>query len=213
MRLARRNLRSVLPALALLLAAAGAHAAQDEAKAAAPAPIRYGTPRQIATLANRRIDESSGLAASRARPGVFWTHNDSGDDARLYAFDRDGRHLADYLLEGVEADDWEDIASFRRRGLNFLVVADIGDNLWSRLSCTLYLVREPPVGTAEKPVTAAVRVRRRIDFVYEGGPRDCEAVGIDPATGRFYFVTKEGLRAASTSSPRRACGARCLNWT
>jgi len=181
MRLARRNLRSALPALALLLAAGGAPAAQEEAANGAPAGrIRYGKPRQIATLADVRIDESSGLAASHAHPGVFWTHNDSGDAARLYAFDRQGRRLATCTLEGVEADDWEDIASFRRRGRNFLVVADIGDNLWSRPECTLYLVAEPAVGTVARPVTATVRVLLRIPFVYEGG--------------RFYFVTKEGLR-------------------
>ena len=30
------------------------------------------------------LRESSGLGISRTRPGVFWTHNDSGDRPRLY---------------------------------------------------------------------------------------------------------------------------------
>jgi hypothetical protein len=190
-----RRVLSALSLLAVLLAAAGTFAAQD-APPAAPAPghIRYGKPRQIATLADVRIDESSGLAVGHARPDVFWTHNDSGDAARLYAFDRRGRRLATCTLEGVMADDWEDIASFRRGGRNYLLVADIGDNLWSRPECTLFLLEEPAVGTPEKPVTAAVPVLRTIYFVYERGPRDCEALGVDPAAGRFYFVTKEGLR-------------------
>ncbi len=32
------------------------------------------------TLHSPRVKESSGIAASRAHPGVLWTHNDSGDD-------------------------------------------------------------------------------------------------------------------------------------
>jgi len=200
MRLVRPDFRRALPALALLFAAAGTPAAQDDApdapaaKASAPPRIRYGKPRKIATLADGRVDESSGLAAGRARPGVFWTHNDSGDAARLYAFDRKGRRLAEVVLEGVHADDWEDIASFRRHGRNLLVVADVGDNNRDRLECSLYLVDEPAVGTPARPVTRTVRVLQRIRFVYEGGPCDCEAVGFDPASGRFYFVSKEGIR-------------------
>ncbi len=192
---ARLTLRFAVAALALPLAAFGARAAQDGAAGAAPpGRIRYAAPRRIATLADGRIDESSGLAAGRNRPGVFWTHNDSGDAARLYAFDRKGRRLATCTLEGVEADDWEDLASVRRGGRSLLVVADIGDNLWSRSECVLYLLEEPAVGTAAEPVSGTVPVLRTIRFVYEGGPRDCEALGVDPATGRFYFVTKEGIR-------------------
>ncbi|MFO8015306.1 MAG: hypothetical protein R6X20_18645 [Phycisphaerae bacterium] len=193
-------LRLLLPAFAFLIAALGLLVAPPRAMAgetdAAPAAghVRYGTPRRIATLEDLRIDESSGLAAGRGRPGVFWTHNDSGDAARLYAFDRRGRRLATCTLEDVEAEDWEDIASFRRGGRHFLLVGDIGDNLWSRPECTLFLLEEPAVGTPEKPVTATVPVLRTIYFVYEGGPRDCEALGVDPSDGRCYFVTKEGLR-------------------
>ena len=48
-----------------------------------PAPV---------TLADERITESSGLAASRRHPGTVWTTNDSGDEARLFAVDaRSGR--------------------------------------------------------------------------------------------------------------------------
>ena len=33
------------------------------------------------------LRESSGLGVSQSYPGVFWTHNDSGDGPRLYAID------------------------------------------------------------------------------------------------------------------------------
>jgi len=170
-----------------------------EAAADAPVPlggVRYGKPRRLAMLANQEVCESSGLAVSRLRPDVFWTHNDSGGGPRLYAFGRGGEHLAACTVKGASARDWEDMASFRRGDTSFLLVADIGDNLWTRKRCSLYLIEEPSLAaaTAEKPVTGALRVHRRIDFVYAEGPRDCEAVAVDPTTGCIYLVTKEGLR-------------------
>ena len=66
------------------------------------APLRYGVPMQLAVLEHEAIRESSGLAASRLRPGVFWTHNDSGDKPRLYAFDTAGTHLGCWEAPGAE---------------------------------------------------------------------------------------------------------------
>ncbi|RYG42513.1 hypothetical protein EON79_18735, partial [bacterium] len=44
----------------------------------------------IARIALPVIDEGSGIVASRRYPGVFWTHNDSGDAARFFAIKADG---------------------------------------------------------------------------------------------------------------------------
>ena len=63
-----------------------------------------------ATFQSPRVVESSGVAASRAYPGVLWTHNDSGDGPYLYATTLDGRDLGWLLVPGAEAIDWEDIA-------------------------------------------------------------------------------------------------------
>ena len=38
-------------------------------------------------ISDPRITESSGLAASKLHPGVYWTHNDSGDGPYVYAID------------------------------------------------------------------------------------------------------------------------------
>jgi len=191
---ARRHLLlALVAAWTLTLSGCGATAVFGEPAARSAHRVPYGRPRQIATLANRAIDESSGLAAGRDRPGVFWTHNDSGDAARLYAFDPQGRHLATCTLADTEADDWEDVCSFRRGGEAYLLVADIGDNRWLRPYCTLHVVKEPAVGTPEKPLAATVPVEQSIEFVYADGSRDCEAVAVDPATGRIYLATKEAL--------------------
>ena len=53
------------------------------------------------TIEDPRITESSGLAASRLHPGVYWTHNDSDDGPYVYAVDsRTGKTVATITHEG-----------------------------------------------------------------------------------------------------------------
>src|SRR5690606_38440810 len=73
----------------------------------------YSAPQVTGKLELDRIAESSGLAASQCRPDVLWTHNDSGDEALIYAFAPDGRHLGIWRVEGARHIDWEDIALAR----------------------------------------------------------------------------------------------------
>src|SRR5258708_2905483 len=49
---------------------------------------RYGPPQLLGQLQDSSITESSGIVASRTTPGLFWTHNDSGDGPFIYSFDR-----------------------------------------------------------------------------------------------------------------------------
>lgn len=65
----------------------------------------YGSPSPEATVANADARELSGLAASRAHANVFWTHNDSGDSARLFATDIDGGTAGTLSITGATAND------------------------------------------------------------------------------------------------------------
>src|SRR4029453_18052009 len=57
------------------------------------------------------VTEASGLANSGNNPGIYWTHNDSGDSARFFAVDGStGGVAAAYELVGASAVDWEDMA-------------------------------------------------------------------------------------------------------
>ena len=55
---------------------------------------------QIGRIENPHITESSGVAASRQYPGVFWTHVDGGGPKKqvLYAIDREGKSLGEDLM-------------------------------------------------------------------------------------------------------------------
>src|SRR5690554_2695558 len=73
-----------------------------------PAPAT-GPSAQIGRIDHPPIRESSGLVASRRQPGVFWTHNDSGNPPAIYAIDRTGKLLGEWRIGAIN-HDWEDIA-------------------------------------------------------------------------------------------------------
>ena len=155
-----------------------------------PSTIPYGPGRQLCVLADTMIDESSGMACSRNRPGVFWTHNDSGDRARLYAFDRQGKDLARCDLADIFAYDFEDMASFVLDKKNYLLLGDTGNNGLAATVQILYLVEEPAIDPQQKEVRE-VPIVQVINYSYEDDHRNCEAVAVDPTDKTILLVTKE----------------------
>jgi hypothetical protein len=150
-----------------------------------------------------RIAESSGLAASVRHPGVLWTHNDSGDSARLFALGPDGRVLATVRLAGVEARDWEAIATGRDdAGRPALFVGDIGDNLGSQRSVSVYRVTEP---AALRDATVPAR---RYRLRYADGPHNAEALLVDPRSNRLYVASKQDEGGGLYQAPARLRGDR-----
>jgi hypothetical protein len=166
---------------------------------AVPAPAQENGGAVVATrLEDPRIVEASGLALSRRHPGVVWTHNDSGDQARLFAVGSDGRTRAVLTLAGVEARDWEAVAAGRDdRGRPALFAADIGDNngVWPEVA--VYRVAEPAV--LRDATVPAARFRLR----YADGPRNAEAVLIDPRGNRLYVATKAESGGGLYRAPAR----------
>jgi hypothetical protein len=139
----------------------------------------------VCRLQSKLINESSGVAASLRRPNVFWTHNDSGDKPRFFAFDAGGKDLGTYELSGANAVDWEDMASRRVGGKNYLYFGDIGDNARRRKSIVIYRVEEPALSKGE-------HVLHKFDsFIceYPDAAQDCEALLVTPQ-GDVQLVTK-----------------------
>ncbi len=62
----------------------------------------YEKPQIIGKIESSEIEESSGIAASRCNENVFWTHNDSGDEAFIYAFDGKGKKLGTWKVSGAK---------------------------------------------------------------------------------------------------------------
>ncbi|MCA1269808.1 esterase-like activity of phytase family protein [Streptomyces sp. 7G] len=163
---------AALAAAVLLFAGAGPAVADD------------GRPDRDFTIEDPRITESSGLAASRAHPGVYWTHNDSDDGPYVFAVDsRTGKTLATITMRGVgEPRDVEGI-SIGPDG--DLYVGDIGDNLdgtWSHV--WIYRFPEP------KQLRDATVDAVQYDVQYADGARNAEALMVHPKTGRVYIASK-----------------------
>jgi hypothetical protein len=114
---------------------------------------------------------------------VFWTHNDSGDSARIFALDSAGKDLGECRIRDAGALDCEDIASFQWLGKSWLLLADTGDNGRRRTNYQLYMFEEPAVAGGEVS-------GKRIEFRYEDGAHDCEAVGVDTGQNVVLLATK-----------------------
>ena len=152
--------------------------------------VSFGPGEQI-TRFPAELDEISGMSQGRGNPNIFWVHNDSGDQPRVYAVNRNGVLLGTYLLDGASAVDWEDMAMGPAPGgRTYLYLADIGDNSARRMSVRVYRVLEPRVEANQAPVTQTLSGVTAFDFVYEDGSRDAEGFIVDPLTGEFYVVTK-----------------------
>ena len=157
-----------------------------------PVPIDT-TIRELGLIQNKQITESSGLALSTRDPNVLWTHNDSGDVARIFALDLKGRHLGEFIIEDETFHDVEDIVAYEYEGKHRLLIGDIGDNNKKRKSGKLYVIKEPKLKKehASKPTT--ISVSRKFKYHYEDGPQDCESLAIDPRTRTVYFVEKNRI--------------------
>ncbi|MBV7696709.1 WD40 repeat domain-containing protein [Streptomyces sp. TRM70350] len=137
------------------------------------------------TIRDPRITESSGLAASRLHPGVYWTHNDSDDGAYLYAVDSaTGETVATLTLTGVGRP--RDVEAISIGPGDQIYVGDIGDNLggtWDHV--WIYQLPEP-----EELRDQTVRATQYV-VQYSDGARDAESLVVHPKTGRVYIIDKK----------------------
>lgn len=156
--------------------------------AAAARGATIGPPQLSATITNSTLSEISGLVASRSLAGTFWVHNDSGDSARFFAISGQGSLLGTFSLSGASALDWEDIAiGPKPGGGNYLFLGDIGDNAAVRSTITVHRTTEPVSAASASIASSNVRSLR---LRYPGGPRDSEAMFVDPLSGDLFVLTK-----------------------
>jgi len=154
-----------------------------------PAQSSYESAQQIGTITDRRLDEVSGITASRRTDGVWWVHNDSGDLPRIFAVNSSGRLLGIYRVVGAINVDWEDIASGPGAdGGPALYIADIGDNENRRDAVVVYRVKEPDISSSGEP--AQTESAEPFQFRYPDGAHNAEALIVDPGSGRIYVITK-----------------------
>jgi hypothetical protein len=185
-------------ALAALLAVAGCRVHDAPARttqASAGAEAQCEVLEKGRTLADG-LGESSGLAESRTRRGIYWTHNDSGNSSDIFPIDILGEQLGRVRVRGATNRDWEDIAAGRCQdgAGQCLYIADTGDNARggdggkgrrAQFTVRLAVLPEPDLRTT-------VVQAREYQAVVPGKRTDIEAIALLP-DGRIYLVSK-GIR-------------------
>jgi hypothetical protein len=169
-------MRSILlcaPLLFLVAASAGARG--------------WSMPEYAGVFTDPDLDEVSGMAASRAQPGLFWAQDDSFSGEKLMLIQGDGTRVATVTVAGATNVDWEDLDSFDLDGKHYLLIADTGDNGGIRKSLTLYIIEEPAHPRDGDRVSPAWR----LDFRWPDGARDCEATAVDAARREVLLISKK----------------------
>lgn len=179
--------RSIAHTLVLSSVLAGSGMAQDEVEL-------------IARLEHEPLSEVSGIARS-SYPGIFWVHNDSGDEARLFAIRLDGEPVIPPFLKKRQKDgtwpgirvinafnvDWEDIASDGE----YLYIAEMGNNGNARRDLGVYVLAEPnPLAIERTRALRFLPVRYPDQKSYPAARWhfDCESLFL--ADGKLHFLTK-----------------------
>ena len=131
------------------------------------------------------IKESSGIVASRQFEGVYWTLNDSGNPATLYATKLNGELIQEIAVKGSRNFDWEALGIDNK---NQLWIGEIGNNSRLRLDLKVVVVAEPdPFTETEAEVIAS--------YPYRYPNENVDAEGLFIVEGIPYIVSKERERA------------------
>lgn len=131
-----------------------------------------------------KIQESSGLEET-GKEGLYYTHNDAGNDAVLFKVNAKGQVLASLRVAGAENIDWEDITRDKEGNI---YIADTGDNDNERKKLTIYkLAQGDPENVSQ--ITFSYSDRQEGKNGKERPAYDCEAIFWHHS--RLYLVTKD----------------------
>ena len=111
---------------------------------------------------------------------------DGGDVAEVMAVDERGRTVATVRLRGVDPYDPEALApGSMPDGRPALFLGDIGDNRARRPDISVFRFAEP------RRLTDQTVGRTWWKLSYPDGPKDAEALLVDPRDGRIWIATKD----------------------
>ncbi len=155
---------------------------EAQSKKAASTPARRDFVR-VGTFVDKRLEEASGVVRSTREPGVFWSQNDRGNKAMLFAYDSTGASRGTVIVDGAENTDWEALAVGPCPSGSCVYVGDVGDNFAARPFVTVLRMPEPLASLARS------NSPERVKIAYPEGATDVEAMWVAPDTS-IWFATK-----------------------
>ena len=154
-----------------------------------PKPPFEKIPKSFAV--SNSIKEASGIAGSKINPGYLWVHEDGGTPSQVLLLKNDGSLIKSIIINNAVNIDWEDMALSKgpNASLNYLFLADIGDNFLMRTDYSIYRFPEPALSVDTVATVDNIR------FQYPGGSHNAEAILIDHVTKDIYIITKADNRS------------------
>jgi len=136
---------------------------------------------------SKKLHEASGLVASIRNPGMLWTVNDSGNPAEVFLIDSTAAIRMTVKLKDVANRDWEDLTIGKGDGGKpYLFIGDIGDNYGKRDEKWIYQFEEPVLNGRD----TIINTFDTLVIKLSDGPRDTEAMMIDPLSKDLYLISK-----------------------
>lgn len=150
----------------------------------------YKPVQDVGAVTAKELNEISGIIFSRKNKDVIWTHNDSGGNAYIYAFNKAGDLLGKILLQDLTPNDWEDIAIGPCEiggSEECIFVADTGDNSDAKQEVGLVRFKEPQLDGINTFSDIIITDYDYYRFTYEDRPHDCESFIVHPDGNRYLF--------------------------
>lgn len=150
------------------------------------APVRWGGVDDLG------LTELSGLTESHREPGLWYTHEDSGNSPDIVVLDTTGATVSTITVTDA-LSDFEDIsvAVDPATGESMIFLADIGDNALARPDISVFVAPEPD------PYVDSTLAPIQLDLIYPWGPRNAETLIVDPLTADIFVITKKTTGNAS----------------
>jgi hypothetical protein len=145
----------------------------------------------------KMISEGSTLVKSK-KYNVFWTLNDSGDTARIFAVDFNGnivkpewsKKYSGIKIVDASNIDWEAMTTDESGNL---IIADTGNNRNNRTDLAIYKISEPnPYYTTEQGIIAKYLIKYpdQNEFPPDSSNMNYDAEAVFSYHGRIHLISK-----------------------
>lgn len=134
------------------------------------------------------LKESSGLVV--AGPNLIWSHEDSGNENVLYAFDSLGQLRRSITVANAPNNDWEDLAVDEDGNI---YIADLGNNNNSRRDLAIYRIPNPENIPGNTVTAAIIHVEYADQTAYPppATQRNFDVEALVWHNGYLYLFTKD----------------------
>jgi hypothetical protein len=155
----------------------------------------YAAPQLSGHIDDPNLEEISGIAASQQNPGILWIMEDHGAANDIWAVNPAGQTVGHIVLDGVQNNDWEDIALGNCGTQTCIFIGDTGDNDHDRPWHGILRFPEPILNTNTNDIHIQPEV---FAYTYPDGHYDVEALAIQN-DGMPVLFTKDYESSLSTA--------------